>query len=70
MVTPLDALLKLPKTARMEMAEKLWLSVATEKSLAVPAAHKRILDDRLERYRSGQSKPVPHGEMMSRLRRK
>lgn len=48
----------------------LWLSVADEKSLPVSTDHKRIIDERLKRYRSGQSEPVPHSEMMKRLRRK
>lgn len=70
MVTNLDALLKLPKNERMEVAEMLWLSVADEGELPVPAAHTRIIDERLQSYRSGKSEPVPHSEMMKRLRKK
>ncbi|MDR1009792.1 MAG: addiction module protein, partial [Opitutaceae bacterium] len=67
MVTHFDALLKLPKNERMEVAEMLWLSVADEEALPVPALHKRVIDERLKRYRSGKSEPVPHSEMMQRL---
>ena len=70
MITAIDTLLKLPKNDRMEVAETLWLSVADEETLPVPPEHKRIIDERLERYRNGQSEPIPHAEMMQRLRRK
>ena len=70
MITAIDTLLKLPKNDRMEVAETLWLSVADEETLPVPPEHKRIIDERLERYRNGQGKPMPHAEMMQRLRRK
>lgn len=61
------SLLRLPRKKRLEIAESLWLSVADEK-MPVPASHKRVLDARLADYRSGRSKPIPHGEMMRRLR--
>ncbi|MDR1283497.1 MAG: addiction module protein [Opitutaceae bacterium] len=70
MNTQFDILLKLPKNKRMVIAERLWLSVVDETTLPVPASHKRVLDERLHRYRSGQSKPIPHKEMMARLRQK
>jgi len=70
MITEIDTLLRLPKSDRMEVAETLWLSVADEETLPVPPEHKRIIDERLERYNNGRSKPVPHAEMMQRLRRK
>ena len=70
MIMQFDTLLSLPKNERMEVAEMLWLSVADEETLPVPAEHKRIIDERLQRYRNGQSKPIPHAEMMKRLRRK
>ena len=70
MITHYDTLLSLPKRERMEVAQMLWLSVADEETLPVSAAHKRIIDERLERYRNGQSEPMPHAEMMRRLRRK
>ena len=63
-----SALLGLPKRQRLEIAERLWLSAADETSLAVPAGHKRVLDERLANYRAGKSKPVPHEELMRRLR--
>jgi len=61
-------LLRLPKRRRMAIAESLWLSVADEQTLPVPAAHRKILDTRLASYRAGQSRPVPHGELLRRLR--
>lgn len=30
----------------------------------------QIIDERLKRYRSGRSEPVPHAKMMRRIRRK
>ncbi len=64
-----ETLLRLPKRKRLELAERLWLSVADEESLPVPAAHKRILDERLRSCRAGKSGPIPHQEMMRRLRK-
>lgn len=64
----LPALLQLPKRQRLEIAERLWLSIADESSLKVSAGHKRILTRRLADYRSGQSKPISHAELMRRVR--
>ncbi len=63
------ALLKLPKRQRLELAERLWLSVADEETLAMPASHKRLLDKRMAAYETGRSVPIPHGELMRRLRK-
>jgi len=68
MITHIDTLLNLPKNERMEVAEILWLSAADEETLPVSTKHKHIIDERLQRYRSGQSKPIPHPEMMQRFR--
>ena len=65
----LPALLRLPKRQRLEIAERLWLSIADESSLTVPASHKRILTRRLADYGSGVSKPISHAELMRRVRR-
>ena len=65
--TAVSALMRLPKRQRMEIAESLWLSVADENRLPVPAAHKKILDERLAAYRAGRSKPIPHEELLRRL---
>lgn len=62
-------LLQLPKRKRLEIAESLWLSVADEKKMPVPAPHKRIIDARLAAYRSGKSKPISHDELMRRLQK-
>jgi putative addiction module component (TIGR02574 family) len=64
----LKDLLHLPKRARLEIAEQLWLSVADEVSMPVPASHKRILKKRLADYKSGASQPIPHAELMRRVR--
>jgi putative addiction module component (TIGR02574 family) len=63
-----SSLLRLPRRKRLEIAERLWLSVADEKEMPVPESHKKILDARLAAYRSGKSKPIPHEELMRRLR--
>ncbi len=68
MMTNVEPLLRLPKKERMEVAERLWLSVADEQRMPVPAAHKKIIDQRLEDYQAGKSVPIPHAEMMKRLR--
>jgi putative addiction module component (TIGR02574 family) len=70
MITHFETLLSLPKNERLKVAEMLWLSVADEKTLPLSAEHKRIIDERLQRYRSGQSEPIPHATMMKRLRKK
>ncbi len=63
-----SSLLRLPKRKRLEIAESLWLSVADEQKMPVPERHRKILDARLASYRSGKSKPIPHDELMRRLR--
>jgi putative addiction module component (TIGR02574 family) len=63
-----SSLLRLPRRRRLEIAERLWLSVADEKEMPVPESHKKILDARLAAYRSGKSKPISHEELMRRLR--
>jgi len=52
----------------LEIAESLWLSVADEETMPVPAKHRKVLDERLASYRTGKSKPIPHVELMRRLR--
>jgi len=64
----LNDLLHLPKRERLEIAERLWLSVADEATMPVPASHKRVLKKRLADYKSGASKPIPHEELMRRVR--
>lgn len=66
----MDALLRLPKKRKMEIAERLWLSVADERTARVPAAHKKIVATRLADYRSGKSVPIPHADLMRTLRAK
>jgi putative addiction module component (TIGR02574 family) len=63
-----SSLLALPKRKRLEIAERLWLSVADERDMPVPQDHKKVIDERLTRYRSGKSKPISHDELMRRLR--
>jgi len=70
MTTEVAPLLRLPKKERMEVAETVWLSVADEQKMSVSAAHKKISDQRLADYNSGQSIPIPHSQMMKRLRSK
>jgi putative addiction module component (TIGR02574 family) len=61
-------LMQLPARQRLEIAERLWLSVADEEKMAVPEDHKRTLRKRLADYRAGRSKAVPHKQLMRRLR--
>jgi putative addiction module component (TIGR02574 family) len=63
-----STLLRLPKRKRLEIAERLWLSVADEERMPLPERHKKTLDARLANYRSGKSKPISHEELMLRLR--
>ena len=67
--TTVPDLLLLPKRQRLEIAERLWLSVADETRMPVPAEHKQILDERLAAYGSGKSVPIPHRKLMQRLRK-
>jgi putative addiction module component (TIGR02574 family) len=66
--TTMTGLLRLPRRKRMEIAERLWLSVADEASLPVPEEHKRILNQRLADYKSGKTIPITHAELMRRVR--
>lgn len=61
-------LLRLPRRARMALAERLWLSAVEEDSLPVPAAHKRLLDERVARYRAGAERTITHEELLKRVR--
>ncbi len=70
MMTDVKLLLRLPKKERMEVAERLWLSVADEQRMPITADHKSIISERLESYKRGKSVPIPHAEMMKRLRSK
>lgn len=64
----LNDLLHLPKRDRLEIAERLWLSVADEATMPVPVTHKRVIKKRLADYKAGTSKPIPHEELMRRVR--
>ena len=64
----LSALLQLPRRQRLEIAERLWLSVADDDTLPVPASHRRILRQRMADYKSGKSRPISHEELMRRAR--
>ncbi|MEY4488720.1 MAG: putative addiction module component [Verrucomicrobiota bacterium] len=66
----IDSLLRLPKKRKMEIAERLWLSALDERTAAVPAAHKKVIASRLADYRAGKSIPVPHADLMRKLRAK
>ncbi|CAN5721386.1 hypothetical protein BH09VER1_BH09VER1_34810 [soil metagenome] len=70
MITDVEPLLRLSNKERMEVAERLWLSVANEQRMPVPADHKKVIAQRLKAYKSGKSVPAPHAEMMKRLRSK
>jgi putative addiction module component (TIGR02574 family) len=63
-----SSLLALPKRKRLELAERLWLSVADEQEMPVPQSHQKVLVARLSSYRSGKSKPISPDELMHRLR--
>jgi putative addiction module component (TIGR02574 family) len=59
---------RLPKKKRLELAERLWLSVADESSMPVPEPHKRILKQRLADFKAGHIKTISHDELMRRVR--
>lgn len=61
-----SALLRLPKRKRLEIAERLWLSVADEERMPLPERHRKILNARLADYRSGKSRAISHEELMLR----
>lgn len=61
-------LLQLPRRKRLEIAERLWLSVADEAKMPLPKEHKRILNRRLADYRSGKSTPIAHAVLMQQVR--
>ncbi len=63
-----SSLLRLPKRKRLEMAERLWLSVADEQKMPLPENHLKTLDARIASYHAGESKAVSHDELMRRLR--
>ena len=56
------------KPTKRVRAVKAGKSVVDEKKLPLPAAHKRVIEARVEEYRSGKTKPISHKELMSRLR--
>lgn len=64
----IDTLLRLPKKRKLEIAERLWLSVTDERTTRVPADHKRVVATRLADYRSGKPIPVSHDKLMRKLR--
>ena len=66
--TTMSGLLRLPRRKRLEIAERLWYSVAREADPPIPAEHKRFLDQRMADYKSGKSKPISHAELMRRVR--
>ena len=59
-------LLRLPSRQRLAIAEQLWLSVADEETMPVPVEHRRVVQDRLSRYKSGKAKVLTHTETMRR----
>ena len=64
----LPELLRLPKKRSMEIAERLWASVAEEEKMPVPAEHRAVIDQRVASYRAGKSKPISVAELMRRVR--
>jgi putative addiction module component (TIGR02574 family) len=61
-------LLQLPKRKRLEIAERLWLSVADESKMPVSAEHKKVLRQRIADYRSGRAKVITHEELLRRVK--
>ena len=68
MPAALASLLQLPPRKRLEIAERLWFSVADESRMPVPAAHQRLLRRRLAEYKAGKIKTISHAELMRRVR--
>ncbi len=64
----MPGLLQLPPRKRMEIADRLWASVAVEEEFPLSGEYKRILSQRLADYKSRKSKPITHSELMRRVR--
>jgi putative addiction module component (TIGR02574 family) len=64
----LSDLLQLPARKRLEIAERLWFSVADEARMPVPTEHKQLLRKRLAGYKTGKIKAIAHTELMRRVR--
>lgn len=62
-----DALI-LPLDQRLALARQLLDSVNLEPEPGAEAAWEAEIARRIERYRAGDSKPVPAGEVFARLR--
>lgn len=62
-----DALI-LPPDQRLALARQLLESVDLEPEPGAEAAWEAEIAQRIARYRSGESQPIPAGEVLARLR--
>jgi hypothetical protein len=63
------ALVKLPKRQRLKLAEELWFS-SVDDSVPVTTAQRVVLDERWQRYRTGDAKRLSLQDLERRLQRK
>ena len=72
MATTLDALsedaLVLPRDQRIALAYRLLVSVEPEPSEGAEAAWDAEIVRRIERFKTGESQPVPASEVFAKLR--
>jgi putative addiction module component (TIGR02574 family) len=60
---------RLPRRARLKIAEELWDS-AVEEALPVPSSHKALLNERRAAYLRGETKTLTMRELKRSIRRR
>ena len=60
---------RLPRAARLKIAEELWDSAVSD-DLPVPASHKALIRQRCEAYAKGDLKIVTTGKLKQAIRRR
>ena len=60
---------RLPRLARLKIAEELWDSAASD-DLPVPAGHKALIRSRRQSYARGEAKTVTMAELKRSIRRR
>ena len=68
--TQIKQLHKLPKQEKIFLAQMLWEDIAKEQNVdELPAEHKKILDERLEKIKSGKAKFKTWEEVQKKYRK-
>lgn len=67
----IDELLALPADQRLDLAQKLWASLAADpSSVPVPEWHRQLLRQRMESYEKDRQAGEPWETVMERLSRR